>query len=187
MKSIVSLGLIIFALTFCGLGDKLKQISGGNGSGANTSSNGPSKTSSGSVETPKPTAAQQAIIDGGTETTWDAQGISWRLPSGNALFSLCAHADRMHGFCMPSSDDRRLMSPPGRNREPVHARAPVAACPDDRALCPVTTSPPSERNHAHTRLGTAPVGPEAGPPHNRDPLLTHRAPEGGLSHFPVPG
>jgi len=82
MKSIVSLGLIIFALTFCGLGDKLKQISGGNGSGANTSSNGPSKTSSGSVETPKPTAAQQAIIDGGTETTWDAQGISWRLPSG---------------------------------------------------------------------------------------------------------
>lgn len=82
MKSIVSLGLIIFALTFCGLGDKLKQLSGANGNGANTSSNGSSKTSSGSVETPKPTASQQAIIDGGTETTWDAQGISWRLPSG---------------------------------------------------------------------------------------------------------
>jgi hypothetical protein len=83
MKSILSLVLITFALTFCGLTDKLKQLSAGNGGGANTSSsNTASKTSSGSVEQPKPTAAQQAIMDGGTETTWDAQGISWRLPAG---------------------------------------------------------------------------------------------------------
>ena len=82
MKSILSLGLITFALTFCGLGDKLKQISGGNGNSTNTPSSNSSKTSSGSVEQPKPTAAQQAIIDGGAETLWDAQGISWRLPAG---------------------------------------------------------------------------------------------------------
>jgi len=82
MKSILSLGLITFALTFCGLGDKLKQISTGNGNGTNTSSSNSAKASSSSVEQPKPTASQQAIIDGGTETTWDAQGISWRLPAG---------------------------------------------------------------------------------------------------------
>lgn len=82
MKSILSLGLITFALTFCGLGDKLKQLSAGNTNGTNASSSNSSKASSGSVEQPKPTAAQQAIIDAGSGTTWDAQGISWRLPSG---------------------------------------------------------------------------------------------------------
>lgn len=82
MKSIVSLGLMTFALTFCGLGERLKQLSGSTNSGTNSSSTSTSNPSSGSVETPKPTAAQQAIIDGGTETTWDTQGISWRLPAG---------------------------------------------------------------------------------------------------------
>ena len=80
MNSILSLGIIIFALTFCGLGDKLKGLSAANGT-ANTSSNSSSKNSSGSVEQPKPTAAQQAMIESGTETTWDAQGISWSLPA----------------------------------------------------------------------------------------------------------
>jgi hypothetical protein len=28
------------------------------------------------------TAAQQAIADGATETKWDDQGLSWRLPAG---------------------------------------------------------------------------------------------------------
>lgn len=82
MKSILTLGLITFALTFCGLGDRLKELSGGNGQGTGPSSSNSSTTSSGSVEKPKPTAAQQSIIDSGTETTWDTQGISWRLPSG---------------------------------------------------------------------------------------------------------
>ncbi|MEO6333689.1 MAG: hypothetical protein ABIO91_01780 [Pyrinomonadaceae bacterium] len=81
MNSILPLGIIIFALTFCGLGDKLKGLSAGNGRAANASSNSSAKTSPGSVEQPKPTAAQQAIIEGGTETTWEAQGISWRLPA----------------------------------------------------------------------------------------------------------
>ncbi len=83
MKSILSLGIIMFALTFCGLGEKLKQLSGGSAnSGTNSSSTSSSKTSSGDAETPKPTAAQQSIMDGGTETAWEAQGISWRLPAG---------------------------------------------------------------------------------------------------------
>ena len=80
MKSFLSLGLIIFALTFCGLGDRLKQLSGSTESG--TKSSDASKTSSSSVEKAKPTSAQQSIIDGGTETSWPDQGMSWRLPSG---------------------------------------------------------------------------------------------------------
>src|SRR5687767_14687789 len=83
MKSILSLGLITFALTFCGLGERIKQLSGGDGTAANSNTaNSSSKASSTEVETAKPTSAQQAIIDSGTETTWDTQGISWRLPAG---------------------------------------------------------------------------------------------------------
>ena len=83
MKSILTLGLITFALTFCGLGERLKQLSGDNTAGTNSSSSSnASKTSSGSIEKPAPTSAQQTIIDSGTETTWDTQGISWKLPAG---------------------------------------------------------------------------------------------------------
>lgn len=79
---------------------------------------------------------------------------------------------------------RRLMSPEGRNRTRLYARMLVAACPDDRASCPVTTSSPSEENHALSRLGIAPVGEEADPRLNRDPPLNHRAPEGGFCRLP---
>src|SRR5688500_3022573 len=86
MKSILSLALITFALTFCGLGDRLKQLSSSGGANTNSASNSSSpstatSSSSGSVETPKPTAAQQSIIDSGTDVTWSEQGMSWKLPS----------------------------------------------------------------------------------------------------------
>ena len=42
----------------------------------------PSSSSSTTAEKAKPTAAQQAIIDGGSETKWDDQGLSWKLPEG---------------------------------------------------------------------------------------------------------
>ena len=81
MKSIWSLGIIIFALTFCGLWERLKQLSGSGGASNSSTSNSSATSSSGSVEKPKPTAAQQAIIDSGTETSWPEQGMSWRLPA----------------------------------------------------------------------------------------------------------
>lgn len=82
MRSLLTLGLISFAMTFCGLSEKLKGLSGSssNSNSATTSSN--SSSSSTGAEKAKPTAAQQAIIDGGTETNWPDQGISWRLPAG---------------------------------------------------------------------------------------------------------
>jgi hypothetical protein len=86
MKSLLTLGLIFFAFSFCGLGDKLKGLSGGtSGGSSNTASSGNSSGSSTSsastAEKPKLTASQQAIVDGGTETKWDDQGLSWKLPA----------------------------------------------------------------------------------------------------------
>jgi hypothetical protein len=82
MKSILTLGLIIFALTFCGLSEKLKQVSSsGDSSNGSSTSSSSSKSSSADVMTPKPTAAQQAIIDSGTEITWPAQGITFKVPA----------------------------------------------------------------------------------------------------------
>jgi hypothetical protein len=82
MKSLAIVGLILFALSFCGLGDKLKSLQGGNSS--NTSKTEPSKQAStdGEAEQPKLTPAQQSIMDGGEEVKWDDQGISWKLPKG---------------------------------------------------------------------------------------------------------
>ncbi|HKP67891.1 MAG TPA: hypothetical protein VJV05_01325 [Pyrinomonadaceae bacterium] len=81
MKSILTLGLITFALTFCGLGDKLKQASSGSTGNSSSSSSSSSKTSSGSAERPAPTAEQQSIIDSSPEVTWEQQGISWHMPA----------------------------------------------------------------------------------------------------------
>ncbi len=75
MKSLLTLGLISFALTFCGLQERLKGLGGsstGNSNSASTSSNSSSTA----------TSAPQAIIDGGTETKWNEQGLSWKLPAG---------------------------------------------------------------------------------------------------------
>ncbi|CAN5424567.1 hypothetical protein BH10ACI2_BH10ACI2_22540 [soil metagenome] len=86
MKSLITLGLISFALTFCGLSEKLKGLTGSPAANSNTAANNgiaPTKTGGDtSVEKAKLTASQQAIVDGGTEAKWDDQGISWKLPSG---------------------------------------------------------------------------------------------------------
>lgn len=85
MKSILSLGVLIFALSFCNLSEKLSQLKGGNSTNQNSSVNSTAtnsaKTSTDeTVEKPKLTAAQQTINDGGQETKWDDQGIAWTLP-----------------------------------------------------------------------------------------------------------
>jgi len=82
MKSILSLGVLIFALTFCGLGDRLKGISGGGTSSDSANGSPSSSAASGSTERPKLTPAQQSIQDASTDVKWDEQGIEWKLPSG---------------------------------------------------------------------------------------------------------
>ena len=84
MKSILTLGLVMFAMTFCGLGDKLKQMSGGgSNSGTNTATSGANSTSSsGTVEKATLNGPQKAIMDAGVEVKWDEQGMFWKLPAG---------------------------------------------------------------------------------------------------------
>lgn len=81
MKPVLTIGAVIFAMTFCGLQDKLKSISGGNSNTASSSNTSGSKTSDAKAEKPVLTSAQQAIADAGTETKWDDQGVSWKLPA----------------------------------------------------------------------------------------------------------
>jgi hypothetical protein len=78
MKSILSFGVLIFALTFCGLGERLRQEGSSN---SNTSTSN-SKSTSPDAEKPSLTSAQQAIQDSATEVKWPEQGISWKLPAG---------------------------------------------------------------------------------------------------------
>ena len=79
MKAILTLSAMFFVFSFCGLTEKLKQMSG---NGSNTSSNSAKTSGSTGAEKAKLTPAQQSILDSGTEVKWDDQGISWKLPSG---------------------------------------------------------------------------------------------------------
>ncbi|MBV6495535.1 MAG: hypothetical protein DYH05_06615 [Acidobacteria bacterium ACB1] len=85
MRSILTLALIAFAFSFCGLQDKLKKATESAPS-ANANSTTPkssdSPSSSSDIAEAEPSAAQKAIIDAGTETKWDDQGLAWRLPAG---------------------------------------------------------------------------------------------------------
>ena len=79
MRSVVLVAILFFAMTFCGLGDKIKELQSKTGS--NTASNS-SKTSTSDTkaEPPTLTPAQQAIQDNGVEMKWDDQQITWKLP-----------------------------------------------------------------------------------------------------------
>ena len=82
MKSILSFCVLMFALTFCGIGERLRQV-GSSNSNTSTSNTGTKSTSSDSgAEKPSLTSAQQAIQDSATEVKWPEQGISWKLPAG---------------------------------------------------------------------------------------------------------
>lgn len=84
MRSIIALGMLSLAMTFCGMGERLKGLTGvtteTNTNTASTNSGTGSK--SGDAEKPKLTSSQQAILDGGTEVKWDDQGLAWTLPAG---------------------------------------------------------------------------------------------------------
>ena len=82
MRSILLIGIIVFAMSFCGLSERLKGLTGEPGSNSNAASSNTSSTSSSTttVDKPDPTAAQQTIMDEGTKTKWDQQGITWTLP-----------------------------------------------------------------------------------------------------------
>ena len=87
MKNFVSLSLLIFALSFCNLSERLSKLRGDTSGNQNTATNAPAdspKTSTNDepVEKPELTIAQQEVLDGGEEIKWDEQGIVFTLPKG---------------------------------------------------------------------------------------------------------
>ena len=83
MRSLMTLGLLALAMTFCGLGERLKGITGGSSAPSNNSSNSSGMNKDG-IKAEKPTlsTSQQSIQDASTEVKWDEQNISFKLPSG---------------------------------------------------------------------------------------------------------
>ena len=83
---LLSFGILLFAMSFCGLGDRIAKLRGDSPSSnsSNSSSNSSTTKPGGgdSVEKPTLTSSQQTIVDGGDKVTWDDQGINWTLPKG---------------------------------------------------------------------------------------------------------
>jgi len=85
MKSFALLGLITFALTFCGISERIKSLQAGGSnsqSGANNSTSTATTSTAASAETATLTPAEEEAIAGGETLTWEQQGINWRVPKG---------------------------------------------------------------------------------------------------------
>ena len=88
MKSLLAFGALFFALSFCGITDKItKQIKEQTGKPDSTTTKPGDTTETktndgGGAEKATLSPTQQSIVDGGTVAKWDKQGMSWTLPSG---------------------------------------------------------------------------------------------------------
>ncbi len=86
MKLLISLGTLFFALSFCNLSERIKQLQSSTESNSNTSANTSSNSSTTKnaekTEKPKLSDQQQSISDNADEVKWDDQGIAWKLPKG---------------------------------------------------------------------------------------------------------
>ena len=71
-------------LALCGIGDRIKNLTGGGGNVNSSTSPNSSSSSDTAAEKPTLTPSQQSIQDASTEAQWDAQGISFKVPSGFA-------------------------------------------------------------------------------------------------------
>ncbi|MGD9589913.1 MAG: hypothetical protein AB7Q37_16220 [Pyrinomonadaceae bacterium] len=86
MRSLTTIGMLIFALNFCGLGDRIKQLTGSANTPANSTQTSPAQP--GQDLKPPPaekavlTPEQRSVADAASEAAWDDQGMIWRLPSG---------------------------------------------------------------------------------------------------------
>ncbi len=82
MNLLLSLGTLVLALSFCGLSERLQGLTGSSNSGTTSPASNSSGSSTSKAEKPKLSGAQQSILDSATETSWDDQGLSWKLPAG---------------------------------------------------------------------------------------------------------
>jgi hypothetical protein len=84
MKFLAAIAMLSFALSLCGLREKITKSGDSNSNNSNSSgsnSNKSSSTSSSDAEKPEMTAAQKAALEGGQQATWTEQGLTWTVPA----------------------------------------------------------------------------------------------------------
>ena len=82
MNILLTAGVLVAALSLCGLSERLQGLTGSSNAEPSVPASNTSGMRSAKPEKPKLNAAQQSILDAGTETAWDDQGLSWKLPAG---------------------------------------------------------------------------------------------------------
>ena len=80
MKLLLPLGFLMFALSFCGITDKIKQQIGESGDAVESTTKEDGGDSSTGAEKPELTAKQREIQDSAREIDWPDQGIKWKVP-----------------------------------------------------------------------------------------------------------
>lgn len=83
----LAFGVLFFALSFCGIIDRIKEQvqEKSNSSSSNTAGNSNSAktdSDSGDVEKAKLNSKQEEILDGGNDVKWENQGITFTVPKG---------------------------------------------------------------------------------------------------------
>jgi hypothetical protein len=87
MKSFFVFGILFFALTFCGITDRIKQAvdetseTAESTNKAETNSDA-SESGDGDVAKAELSARHKEILEGGKDVKWDEQGITFTVPSG---------------------------------------------------------------------------------------------------------
>lgn len=83
MKLLAAIAMLSFALSLCGLREKITKSGDSNSNNSNSSSSNSNNSSSttGDAEKPEMTAAQKATLEGGQQATWAEQGLTWTVPA----------------------------------------------------------------------------------------------------------
>lgn len=90
MKSLLAFGILFFALSVCGITEKIKETVGDTSKNADPAAKeaggetDSAKSDGGgeTVEKPNPTMQQQEIIDKGNKVVWEDQGMGFIVPDG---------------------------------------------------------------------------------------------------------
>lgn len=86
MKLIFPFAIVMFALTFCGIGDQIKKAvedSDKPDTASKDSGDSDAKDGAGDeVATAKLTPEMEALLEGGDKITWEEQGIEFKVPKG---------------------------------------------------------------------------------------------------------
>ena len=78
MKSLFGLGMLIFALSFCNIGERLNELQ----SAAEATNPAGPESSTSTAETATLTEEQEKILENANPIEWEGQDITFRLPVG---------------------------------------------------------------------------------------------------------